>query len=81
MRIITRRDKVRIIPEEEIRCVFDDHVQVNLVIARIDITRIRIQHDLVLDPIFFPKPPFFPFYNMNSSHIEKKICLTGLLAR
>ena len=48
-------------------------LQVNLVIARIDITRIRIQHDLVLDPIFFPEPPFFPFYNMSSSHIEKNL--------
>ena len=48
-------------------------IQVNLVIARIDITRIRIQHDFVLDPIFFSKPPFFPFHNMNSSHIEKNL--------
>ena len=24
-------------------------------------------------PHFFPKPPFFPFYNMNSSHIENNL--------
>ena len=24
-------------------------------------------------PHFSPKPPFFPFYNMNSSHIEKNL--------
>ena len=48
------------------------HIQVNLVIARVDITRIWIQHDLVLDPIF-PQSLRFFFYTMKSSHLEKNL--------
>ena len=48
-------------------------IHVNRVIALVHITRIRIQHNFVLDPIFSQSLRFFLLYNMKSSHIEKDL--------